>query len=237
MIFNPNWAPNRMLVFQTNILDKGMKEVRNYEYPLISTRAWIQGQQGRIDIRLYHFIRDVLDKGFVNPLQVWTDGNYITVPYGMNRLWLWKLFPEINLDCLVIVPGVHDTRFIKNKFDKITELTPNKKGGNNKIDMKFDRRLPPLRYVKCGNLYELGVDNEKLIFKIPLENPEWDKEWKQLQKEKGFTLWMGNERFYSIGKPVEDYDVTDVRGIYQLFYKCFFDRNKTWDKVWYKRKQ
>ena len=234
MIYDHTFIPYRYVVFMTDMTDRGLNP-HGAEYQPVYLKAWLTGQQKRIFLRLYCFVRDVMEKGFVNPVTVWTDGERFSLHPGRNRILLYDLFPEFKLEAMVIAMNCNDSNKLKDKFDRIDPVLPyDDKFGNKEIRMKLDRRHG-FKTVKCDHLYEFAIWNERYVGRIHRQNPHWLDDWKKLSKQKGFSLYTEDRYWWDIGKATKDdkYQVHDVKGIYQLFYQYYFDPKKTWDKHYY----
>ena len=179
-------------------------------------RGWWQRQQNRQDIRLYAFIKDVLQNGFVDPLIVWyNDGKQeFSLHPGMNRVMLNKVL-KLPMQAWVSSADIKDYRRLGKVFPGITKLKLDP-SGNRDIKMTAQHR-------KDNRLYEIVFDNDKIL--PTMRTPENDVEWAEIQRQTGFYVWFKGEQICKIGNPTQNdhWNVKDVSGIYELALKYFFN--------------
>ena len=183
---------------------------------LNNVKGWWQRQQHRQDIRLYAFIKDVIDKGFIDPIIVWysDDRKEFSLHPGMNRVMLNRVlgFP---MKAWVISYDIKTYKRLGKVFPGITKL---------KLDPNGNRDIPMTAQHRTDNrLYEIVFGNDKIL--PIMRTPENDAEWEQVQQRAGFYVWCGGELIGKIGSPtnLDHWDVRDVSGIYELALKYFFD--------------
>jgi len=181
-----------------------------------NVKGWWSRQQHRQDIRLYAFIKDVLQNGFVDPIIVWynDEKKEFSLHPGMNRIMLNRVL-NLPMEAWVISADIKDYRRLGKVFPGITKLKLDP-SGNRDIKMTAQHR-------KDNRLYEIVFDNDKIL--PTMRNAKNDADWAEAQQNAGFYAWCGGEQILKVGNPTREdhWNVRDVSGIYELALKYFFN--------------
>jgi hypothetical protein len=225
----------RCALFEIDIDEKVLSQLP----PDPKVKRWLNHNKTRIAWRLYYFIDSVLREGFVDPVLVWsnvTTKNFKIHP-GLNRVLLRKLLPERPLKGWVIDFHCKSRKQYEGLFNGIKPLERDHKG-NRDIRWRMQHRsnVPPA----WEDQYDLHTFDNLFVTHIPLKDKYLKNKWDFLSRKTGFTPWVANEKFYSIGTTHSDqdhYEIFDVIGIYQLFLQYFFNYSpERWDRLYYRPK-
>ena len=182
---------------------------------LWNVEGWYERQQNRLDIRLYAFIKDVLSRGFVNPVVIWYSDQtkQFAIHPGMNRLMLNKVL-NLPMQAWVVSYDVNSYKTLGRLFPGITKLKTDA-NGNRDIKLTAQHRTD-------NRLYEIVFDNDRIL--PLLRNEENSAEWNELSSKTGFHIWREDKYIGAIGNAKEHWQVDGVAGIYELALKYYFNR-------------
>jgi len=211
MIYNPLQQRICIGEISTTDLFKIIPEVK-----INNVKGWWSRQQNRLDIRLYAFIKNVINNGFVDPIIVWysNDTKEFSIHPGMNRIMLNRVL-NLPMKAWVISYDIKSYKELGKVFPGVTKL---------KLDPNGNRDIPLTAQHRTDNrLYEIVFNDDRIL--PTMRNTENDTEWNEVQKHTGFHVWCGGELVCKIGNPAKDahWKVQDVSGIYELALKYFFN--------------
>ncbi len=209
MIYNP--LQQRICIGE--ISTKDLFKTINF-VDLHNVEGWWKRQQNRLDIRLYAFVKDVLQDNFVNPVIVWysDEKKEYSIHPGLNRLMLNKVL-NFDMTAWVISYDIKNYRRLGKVFPGITKL---------KLDPSGNRDIALTAQHRTDNrLYEIVFSEDRILPR--LRNANNSKEWKEVSSKTGFHIWHNNKYIGAVGNAQDHWNVKDVAGIYELTLKYYFN--------------
>lgn len=200
--------------------------------------VWLDKQQHRIYLRLFVFIHDILAWGFKEPVIIWgnLEKQTMRVHPGVNRLILNSVLEDLPhltkrhkpLKGWVIDWNCSHRDEYKDIFKNRRSIPRDEKGNLNML-WKVDHRTQ----AGAEDQYEFSPRGDNYLGDL---DSKWLKnQWiYKLESHKGFGCWYQGKKFYDIGRnnPIQ-YEINRVAGVYQLFFKHFFDINEDHFKTKY----
>ena len=237
MIYDTTDIPFRAAIFEVGINDwnpANFTEHTEAKY----VPMWLTRQRHRIYLRLFVFVHDVLQWGFKEPIVIWgnLEKQTMRIHPGVNRYifnTVLKDIPHLTkrhnpLKGWVIDWTCSHRDEYKYIFDDIKPI-PRDSEGNLNMVWKVDHRTsvdPNDPVLRCEDQYEFSPQGENYLG--VLDNKWLKDQWKyKLEAHRGFGCWYEGKKHYDIGRntPIQ-YEINRVAGIYQLFFKHFFDVNE-----------
>ena len=229
------YDPNRCALFEVDIDEKILSILPTDK----GVGTWLRHNKTRIAWRLYYFIDSVLREGFVDPILIWGDirRKKIKVHPGLNRVQLRSLLPERPLKGWVIDFHCKSRHQYAGLFNGIKPLERNAKG-NRDIPWRMQHRSNVPK--NWEDQFDLHLAQSLFVTHIPLKDKYLTDKWDFLSRRTGFTPWVGETKYYSIGtthSKEDHYEIFDVLGIYQLALIYFFNYNPCrWKRLYYRPK-
>jgi hypothetical protein len=238
MIYDATDIPFRAAIFEVSIENfnpTGFKEHTEAKY----VPMWLERQQHRIYLRLFVFIKHVLQWGFLEPIIIWgnIEKQTMRIHPGVNRFILNSVLKDLPhltkrhkplKGWVIDWTCVHRNEY-KYIFDDIKPI-PRDPDGNLNMTWKVDYRTTVNPIVQSVDTfedqYEFSPFGEYYLGTI--ESEQLKKEWIYKQEaHRGFGCYFNGKKIYNIGRNnPKQYEINRVAGIYQLFLKHFFDINE-----------
>jgi len=237
MIYDTHDIPFRAAIFEVSIANfNPINFIEHTEAKYVP--LWLSRQQHRIYLRLFVFIKHVLQWGFREPIIIWgnLEKQTMRIHPGVNRFILNSVLKDLPhltkthkpLKGWVIDWTCSHRDEYKYIFDDIKPI-PRDPNGDLNMTWKVDHRTtvnPIYPSDTFEDQYEFSPFGEFYLGNI--ENKELKKEWiHKLESQQGFGCCYKGKKIYDIGRnnPIQ-YEINRVAGIYQLFLKHFFDVNE-----------
>jgi hypothetical protein len=141
------------------------------------------------------------------------------------------LLPEVRMVGWVLDNTVRSRQAYKGIFNNIQPIVRDE-NGNRRLLWQMQHRSN----VGGEDQYHQALATDTYLGNVEHDTPMRKQNWSELQKERGFSCYVGDKYYYDIGKPTAKYDFENIAGIYQAFLHHFFDfPYSKWDRLYFRR--
>lgn len=246
MIFNSQVRDFQQGIFAFDIDDKFFTYFPNSWQTKAGAEGWLLHQRNRIYLRLYVFIDSVLERhysgkiGFKDPVVIWSniEKGHFNIHPGTNRVVLKMLLPEVRMVGWVVDPSCYNRNEYKGIFNNIQPIKRGKDNNKKILWQALHRtgRDDPKSQREAEDQYDFSMTSDIYLGNELYDTKDRKRNWEYMQKQYGFSCYIGDKFIYDIGTPSAKYDFDTTAGIYQAFLHHFFDFPlERWDNLYFRR--